>query len=90
MASTHARGYGRTHQAVRERWRPIVERGEAQCTEPVCLEPTRWIEPGTAWDLAHTEDRAGYRGPAHARCNRSEGSRRRWHGSVTRQSPLTW
>jgi hypothetical protein len=74
--STTARGYGSSHQKERARWAPIVADGEAFCTEPVCLMPTRWIRPGTAWDLAHTPDRSAYRGPSHALCNRSEGSRR--------------
>lgn len=73
---TTERGYGSDHQKVRAQWAPIVESGEAWCAEVVCLEPSRWIRPGTPWDLAHSRDRTAYLGPAHARCNRSEGSRR--------------
>lgn len=78
---TTARGYGRPHQQERERWRPTVDAGLAHCAEPVCLMPERWIQPGAAWDLAHDREAtrltgtATYRGPAHARCNRSEGAR---------------
>jgi len=76
-----SRTYDRRHKAGREHFRPIVNAGDAHCTELVCLEEldghTRWIQPGTPWDLAH--DRAAgpgrYLGPAHARCNRSEGAR---------------
>jgi hypothetical protein len=78
--SSSERGYGTEHKAERERWRPVVDRGDAYCAEIVCLEENdgagRWIEPGTEWHLAHAEGQIGYRGPAHARCNISEGSRR--------------
>ena len=73
-------GYGGRHQRLRAGLRPLVDAGEAYCAELVCLEEldgrTRWIEPGTPWHLAH--DRAAgpgmYRGPAHERCNTSEGA----------------
>jgi hypothetical protein len=73
--------YGAQHQAERLRWKPHVEAGETECAEPICLElldgRDRWIEPGTDWDLAHDRDNGpgAYLGPAHARCNRSEGAR---------------
>lgn len=68
--------YNGRHQRLKEQWRPIVDRGEAHCTEPICLMPTRHIHPGTPWDLAHGDTQDTYRGPAHATCNRSEGGRR--------------
>lgn len=68
----------RTHRAVRAEWEPIVEAGDADCAELICLEPDRWIAPGSDWDLAHGDTRDEYRGPAHARCNRSEGGKRGW------------
>jgi hypothetical protein len=77
LAKTAARGYGNKHQREKARLRPTVDAGQAYCTEPVCVMGDRWIQPGTPWDLAHTEDRTGYHGPAHARCNRCEGARRR-------------
>lgn len=75
--TTAARGYGHQHQAERRGWAPTVEAGEAWCAEVICLEPDRWIEPGTPWDLAHNRDTGGYLGPAHERCNRAEGARYR-------------
>jgi hypothetical protein len=71
------RGYGADHQRHRRAVAPTVDAGQAWCTEPICLMPDRWIEPGTPWDLAHDRDAgpSAYRGPAHARCNRSEGAR---------------
>ena len=79
--ATAARGYGGPHQKVRATLTPIVHRGDAWCTEPICLEPDRWIPPNTAWDLAHDRINGGYLGPAHARCNRSEGAT---HGNTQR------
>jgi len=55
--------YGYAHRALRERWRPRVERGEVACS--LC---GRMIERGAPWDLAHDPmDRTRYLGPAHAR-----------------------
>jgi hypothetical protein len=71
--TTTSRGYGGDHKAERERWRPVVEAGQAQCAAVTCLEPSRDIAPDAAWDLDHNDARTGYRGPAHALCNRSAG-----------------
>ena len=60
------------HFRRRREWDAKVQRGECYCAAPVCHNPGgRWIAPGTPWDLDHTADRTGYRGPSHARCNRS-------------------
>jgi hypothetical protein len=72
---TAARGYGAAHQAERRRLAPTVAQGEGWCTELVCLMKTRWIRPGSPWDLAHDRASGGYLGPAHRRCNRAEGAR---------------
>jgi hypothetical protein len=74
--STTARGYGNSHQRERARWEPVVAAGEAFCSETICVMPARWIKPGTQWHLAHTPDRTGWLGPAHARCNLAERNRR--------------
>jgi hypothetical protein len=63
------------HRQLRAHYRRVVERGDAYCAETYCLMYSRWIPPGTPWDLAHDLD-GGYLGPAHARCNRAEGARR--------------
>jgi hypothetical protein len=71
--STTAGGWGSQHQRIRAQWAPIVASGQAFCAQPVCLYRSRWIPPGTAWDLGHTQDRTGWIGPTHALCNRREG-----------------
>jgi hypothetical protein len=76
LAKTTDRGYGTEHQGERKRWEPVVASGQAYCAETICVMPDRWIPPGSTWHLAHTEDRTGYRGPAHARCNLAERNRR--------------
>jgi hypothetical protein len=74
--TTTERGYGNQHQQERDRLKPIVDAGQGICQETICLKPSRWIPPGTPWDLAHDHINGGYRGPAHRGCNRSEGARR--------------
>lgn len=70
--NTTARGYGADHQRERERLRPSVEAGNAECAEVVCHMTSRSIDPTDEWELAHTVDREGYHGPAHWLCNRRE------------------
>jgi len=82
--SREARGYGSRHRRIRQQYARMVAAGRAQCSEVVCVMHTRWIQPGTPWDLAHGATRDTYRGPAHAACNRSEGATR---GNLTRATP---
>ena len=63
-ASTSARGYGTSHQAERKRWELVVESGYASCVR--CGLP---IVAGTGWHLDHRDDKLGYLGVSHARCN---------------------
>jgi hypothetical protein len=56
--------YGSTHQATRKRWEPVVEAGGATCVR--CGLP---ILRGARWHLDQRDDRGGYLGPAHAKCN---------------------
>jgi hypothetical protein len=60
--------YGGGHQAVRRAL--LSEAYGRPC--PRCGLP---ILPGQPVDLGHTDDRAGYLGLEHARCNRSAGAR---------------
>jgi len=83
-----AKAYGNKHQQERAALAPMVQRGEAFCCEIVCLLPNRWIEPGTAWDLAHNRATGGYLGPAHAHCNRVEGAKHR-HDRAPK-APTSW
>ncbi|EFD50338.1 hypothetical protein HMPREF0569_1591 [Micrococcus luteus SK58] len=74
------RGYGPGHEAVRERMRPAVEAGTA-----LCVRCGRYIKPGDAWVADHNEDRSGYLGPAHRKCNDAAGGRAvRHRGAATR------
>lgn len=59
-----ARGYGTAHEAERAKWEPIIAISTVHCVR--CGRP---IVPGTPWSPDHTDDRTGYLGPAHVRCN---------------------
>lgn len=63
-ANTTQRGYGSAHQQARQQYLAAWQPGDAcaHCGQPM------WTKAGL--DLAHTEDRSGYRGLAHAECNR--------------------
>ena len=74
------------HRAERKKWARVVASGEAWCCEPVCLMPSRWIAPGTPWDVAHDTSGSQYLGPSHRACNRSEGATR---GNRKRNGRLT-
>lgn len=69
-AVADATRYGRDHRQLRARLRGLVARGAA-----VCSRCGGRIEPGEEWDLDHTDDGLGYRGPAHRDCNRRTSSR---------------
>jgi hypothetical protein len=71
QGSTTARGYGSTHQAERKRWKLVVDAGDAVCCR--CSYP---IAPRAAFHLDHREDKLGYLGVAHARCNLRAAARR--------------
>lgn len=74
--STSARGYDAAHKHERAKWKPVVERGDAQCHAVNCLETSRHIPPDATWHLGHTPDRTAWTGPEHERCNTSEGATR--------------
>jgi len=64
------------HRAARVDLGKLVNQGEAYCAEPVCLMPTRWIEPGSEWHVCHDPSGLVIIGPGHAHCNTSEGATR--------------
>ena len=68
-ASPEHGGYGPKHRAERKRVDLVVQQGVAYCMR--CDE---LIEPGTAWDLGHNDDRTLWTGPEHASCNRADGA----------------
>lgn len=65
---TVARGYNARHKAERARWVPRVKAGGVLCAR--CHQP---LAPNEPFDLDHTDDRTGYNGPAHVKCNRRAG-----------------
>ncbi len=68
-----------------------------QCAAITCRMPTRWIQPGTPWDLGHTDDRTTYHGPEHRVCNQLAGAIKGGratafakHGHVHGQASRDW
>ena len=77
--TTAERGYGRAHAQLRRQVKRVVDRGGA-----VCWRCGRWIRPGEAFDLGHSDHRLAkhlglYEGPEHRSCSRSAGAWKR-HG----------
>ncbi len=70
--SREARGYGHEHRALRKQFERYVEAGQVYCAR--CRE---LIKPGSQWALDHSDDRTGYLGPSHKRCNDSAGGKAR-------------
>ena len=76
MQTAAERGYDAHYSRARRAWAPVVAAGDAWCHEPVCIEATRWIAPGSKWHLSHNPERTLIIGPSHARCNLAEAGRR--------------
>lgn len=65
------------HRAARRRYQQLQAAGEwLTCAEQPCLYPTRDIAPHMKVDVAHNPAGTEIIGPAHRRCNRSEGATR--------------
>ena len=79
---TVARGYNSQHKAVRRTMKQQVDAGLAVCS--IC---GGGINPTDPWDADHTDDRTGYRGPAHRHCNRRAGAIK---GNTGRQTLKRW
>ena len=73
---TAARGYGTPHQRERARHQPAVDAGRGYCAQPICLKPSRWIQPGTRWALGHNDERTAWIGPVHELCNQRAAARK--------------
>lgn len=78
------------HRAERKRWAPIVEAGNAECAEPVCVMPSRWIAPGSEWHVSHDPTGTRYIGPSHAACNVREAAKRARAGQISGQAVTRW
>ncbi len=81
--SKERQGYGRRHQRLRTEWARKVGTGTVHCAR--CGE---LIPAGAPFDLGHTDDRAGYRGPEHQACNRSAGGRNSRADQLGRARPV--
>jgi hypothetical protein len=90
--TTRERGYSGQHPKLRAQWQPIVDAGRAYCHATICVMLTRWIQPGTPWNLGHTPDRDRWTGPEHERCNKSDGARRgnRMRRQARHEPPQNW
>lgn len=74
----------REYREARTRYRTLIESGQGWCAQPVCVMADRWIPPGADFDTAHDDSGTVILGPAHTKCNRSDGGKRRWRAKVTR------
>lgn len=66
------RGYDAQHDRARADAEPtVIGKLCARHTLGQCVMPQPMILPGQAWDLDHRDDRNGYIGPSHRKCNRA-------------------
>jgi hypothetical protein len=85
---TSRNGWGHIHQQRRKQLEPLVRAGTVNCAR--CGKP---IEPHEPWALDHNDDRTGYLGASHMRCNAAAGAHKtnRRHGlPVTRIVSQRW
>lgn len=81
-------------KTLRKRWEAKIRAdGGGECSERVCIMPSRRIEPNSDWHLAHDHVKGGpedYLGPAHAECNMYEALARGhvWPGAPTKEELL--
>jgi hypothetical protein len=68
--NSYERGYDRRHKALRKAWQTIIELDEVLCSR--CQKP---ILIDQLWHLDHADDRSGYLGPSHSRCNLQAGAK---------------
>ena len=77
--------YGEHHQLERAKYAKAIRASGGHCMERICVMPSRRIEPGAYWHLAHDHVSGGpsdYLGPAHPECNEQEARERGviWEG----------
>ena len=73
-----ARYQTREYRAARKAITAAQARGEwLVCVQPECVMGTRDIAPSQATDVAHDDSGTVVLGPAHMRCNRVDGGKRR-------------
>lgn len=83
--------YGKEHKLARAEFQRLIDdAGGWRCSRPECPFPGKMVLPGQRWDLDHTDDRSGYLGPAHARCNRAAGARKGNRLRGRQRLPFVW
>lgn len=66
------------YRAARKAYTAAQQRGQwHECVQSVCVMPSRAIPPDQPIDVAHDDSGTVILGPAHAKCNRADGGRRR-------------
>lgn len=83
-AGTTQRGYGWAHQRARAKALKDLADGQP-C--PRCGQPM-WRSQARTLDLDHTDDRTGYQGLAHGRCNRRAGQAKAMRGRRARAAAV--
>ena len=81
MKTTTARGYGAAHQRARRDALKALQDGDP------CSRCGRPMYRGQDLDLDHTDDRTGYRGLAHRRCNQIAGAKKGGRITARRRHP---
>lgn len=65
------------HRRTRARYaRQLKRDGRLECAQPICVEDSRTILPGTRWAAGHDDTGRHYIGPVHASCNLADAQRR--------------
>jgi hypothetical protein len=77
----------REYRAARASYTRAQAQGQwLTCAQPVCVMDSRAIPPTHPIDVAHDDTGTLILGPAHQRCNRADGGRRRH----TTTAPRRW
>jgi hypothetical protein len=82
--------YGNDHQKERRRLDPLIQSGHGWCAQPICLMPTRWIQPGARWALGHNDAGTAWIGPVHEFCNQRAAAAKGGRVAAARHGTRRW